>query len=122
MPGAPVVHFEIGVRDTEKSKKFYGSIFGWEFSAYGNSAMLSNLGPMAGTPGIGGHLNQLGHEPHNYCTVYIQVDDLEATLAKVAASGGKRMIPPTEVPGMGHFAWFTDPDGTCIGLWKPMAR
>src|SRR5437870_1159702 len=55
--GAPVVHFEIGVRDTAKAKKFYGSLLGWEFQDHGPAAMV------AGTPpGIGGHINSLGHE------------------------------------------------------------
>lgn len=33
---------------------------------------------------------------------------------------GKAIIPPTEVPGMGAFAWFSDLDGNTIGLWKPV--
>ncbi len=62
---APIVHFEIGCQDIEKAKSFYGGLLGWEFSAYGNAAMLGNIGPMAGTEGIGGHINSLGHPPHN---------------------------------------------------------
>ena len=54
-------------------------------------------------------------------TVYIQVDDLQAYLDKAEGLGGKTMIPPTEVPGMGHFAWFTDIDGNILGLWQPVA-
>lgn len=119
--GSPVVHFEIGMRDIEKAKAFYGPLFGWEFNAYGPAALLSNIGPQAGAPGIGGHLNALGHPPHNYCVVYVAVDDLNAALAKVASLGGKTMVPPTEVPGMGSFAWFTDPEGNMVGLWKAMA-
>lgn len=112
---APVVHFEIGCRDTEKTKKFYGPLFGWEFQQYGPSAMVS---PTA--PGIGGHINSLGHEPHHYVTFYVQVENLQASLDQVAKLGGKTVVPPQEVPGMGHFAWFSDPDGNVVGLWKPM--
>jgi predicted enzyme related to lactoylglutathione lyase len=124
MVPAPVIHFEIGVRDTEKARKFYGPLFGWEFRAHGSAAMVGNLGPMASTPtpGIGGHLMALGHEPHTYCVVYVQVEDLEATLKKAESLGGSRIIPPTEVPGMGHFAWLKDPEGNCVGLWRSMAK
>jgi predicted enzyme related to lactoylglutathione lyase len=114
---APVVHFEIGCKDLDKARKFYGPLFGWEFQDYGNAAMVPHT-----APGIGGHLNRLGHEPHNYVTVYAQVDDLKATLDKAVSLGGKVLVTPTEVPGMGHFAWLTDPEGTIIGLWKPMPR
>jgi len=117
---APVVHFEMGFRDIAKAQKFYGDLFGWQFQAYGNAAMLSNIGKMAGSEGIGGHLNSLGHEPHNYVTVYAQVDDLQATLDKAKQLGGQTLVPPQEVPGMGHFAWLKDSEGTIVGIWKPM--
>ena len=69
--------------------------------------------------GIQGHITALGHEPHNYVTVYVQVDNLQASLDKAGELGGNTIVPPQEVPGMGSFAWFSDPEGNCIGLWKP---
>jgi predicted enzyme related to lactoylglutathione lyase len=114
---APVVHFEIGVADIEKAKKFYGPLLGWEFQSYGNAAMVA---PTA--PGIGGHINSLGHTPHQYVTFYAQVPDLKATIEHAVKLGGKQIVPPMEVPGMGHFAWIQDPEGNCIGLWKPVAK
>jgi predicted enzyme related to lactoylglutathione lyase len=122
---APIVHFEIGCKNIESTKAFYGKIFGWEYHpGMPTMGMVANVGPMAAKPtsGIGGHINCLGHPPHNYVTVYAQVDDIAATLANIEKSGGKTLIGATEVPGMGHFAWFTDPEGNAIGLWKPMAR
>lgn len=122
---APVVHFEIGVKDLDKAQKFYGPLFGWEFQGFGpQTAMVMNLGPYGEkkTEGIGGHLNSLGHPPHQYVTFYAQVDNLESMLAQVAKLGGKTVVPPQEVPGMGHFAWFQDPEGNCVGLWKPAGR
>lgn len=120
---APVVHFEIGCQQSEKTARFYGEVFGWKFSAYGPANMVTNLGAShdggpAHSPGIGGHINCLGHPPHQYVTFYINVDDLKATLDHVAKLGGKMVVPPTEVPGMGTFAWFSDPEGNVIGLWK----
>jgi predicted enzyme related to lactoylglutathione lyase len=70
--------------------------------------------------GIPGHITALGHEPHNYVTVYVEVDDLQNYLDKAEGLGGKMIIPPTEVPEMGSFAWFADIDGNTIGLWKPL--
>jgi predicted enzyme related to lactoylglutathione lyase len=51
-------------------------------------------------------------------TVYVEVDDLPAYLAKAEALGGKTLVPPVELP-IGSFAWMADPDGNIIGLWKP---
>lgn len=116
--GNPVVHFEIGCRDGEKSQAFYAKLFGWSFEAYGPARMLNT----GAKEGIHGHLNSLGHEPHNYCVVYVSVDDLAKTIEEAVKLGGKALVPPTEVPGMGHFAWITDPEGNMVGLWKSMQQ
>ncbi len=115
--GAPVVHFEIGCRNSQKATKFYAELFGWKIEAQGPAAMIDTQG---GGAGIDGHITALGHEPHNYLTVYAQVGDLNASLQKAESLGGKTVIPPQEVPGMGHFAWFADPEGNVVGLWKPL--
>jgi predicted enzyme related to lactoylglutathione lyase len=112
----PVVHFEIGCRDQAKAQEFFGSLFGWKFNSYGPSLMVDTGGP----GGINGHITALGHEPHHYTTFYVQVDDLQATLDKINQLGGKTVVPPMEVPTMGWFAWYNDPDGNTLGLWKPM--
>lgn len=113
----PIVWFEIGGRDTSRMKSFYESLFDWKFANHGGTEMLDSV-----PEGIGGHLNSLGHEPHNYVTVYVQVEDIPAYLAKAESLGGKTIVPATEVPGMGHFAWFLDLDGNAVGLWKPTPR
>lgn len=53
-----VVHFEIGGTDKDKAAEFYGALFGWTFSSMGPATMIEGAG-------LRGHLNALGHEPHN---------------------------------------------------------
>ena len=110
----PVVHFEIGSRDSAKAAQFYGDLFGWNMQSHGVTHMVDQE-----EGGIPGHITSLGHEPHHYITFYVAVDDLQATLDRAESLGGKTVIPPTEIPGgMGSFAWFTDPEGTIVGIWK----
>jgi predicted enzyme related to lactoylglutathione lyase len=110
----PVVHFEIGCRDAAKTQEFYSKLFDWKMQAAGPAVMIDT-----GTPGaIGGHITALGHEPQNYVTVYVQVDDLKLYLEKAAALGGKTLVPPVEIP-TGTFAWMADPNGNIVGLLKP---
>ncbi len=121
----PVVHFEIGCQHSEKTAKFYSDCFGWSYMPMGPANMVANIGPCHdGSPpmttGIGGHINCLGHPPHQYVTFYILVDDLKASLDEITRAGGSMMIPPTEVPNVGWFAWFKDPEGNALGLWKAM--
>jgi predicted enzyme related to lactoylglutathione lyase len=111
--GQPVVHFEIGCRDQGKTEAFFTSLFGWGIHRSGPASMIDT-----GGAGINGHITALGHEPHHYVTVYVQVDDVQAYLKKAESLGGKTLVPPVEIP-TGTFAWFTDPDGNAIGMWKP---
>jgi predicted enzyme related to lactoylglutathione lyase len=112
--GQPVIHFEIGCRDIGKTSDFFAKLFGWQMQSMGPAAMI-NTGAASG---IQGHISSLGHEPHNYTTFYVQVDDVKGYLDKVAGLGGKTLVPPVEIP-TGTFAWFADPEGNAIGLFKP---
>jgi len=113
--GQPVVHFEIGCSDKEKTEEFFSKLFDWKIERMGPASMIST----GSEAGIQGHITALGHEPHHYVTVYVEVNDLQAYLDKAATLGGKTLVPPVEIPGQGSFAWLADPDGNVIGLWKP---
>ena len=110
--GRPVVHFEIGCRDSAKTQDFYKKLFDWKISEMGPAAMIAPE-----IPGIGGHISSLGHEPHNYTIFYVDVDDVAGYLAKAASLGGKTLVPPVDIPS-GTFAWMQDPEGNIVGLWK----
>jgi hypothetical protein len=110
-----MVHFEIGCRDRKRTQRFFSDLFDWKIEEVGPAGMIST----GSEEGIAGHITSLGHEPYRYVTVYVQVDDVKGHLQKAEKLGGKTVVPPTEVPGMGQFAWFADPDGNTIGLWKP---
>ena len=48
----------------------------------------------------------------------IDVDAIDDALAQVESSGGTVVAPRTEIPGMGAFAYFKDPEGNVLGLWE----
>ncbi len=107
----PVVHFEIGCRDKSRTEEFYSKMFDWKLAPMGPATMID-------TGGIGGHITELGHEPHHYTTFYVQVDDVQAALDKAAELGGKircrrSRYRPEPSP------WFADLDGNTVGLFKP---
>ena len=97
--GQPVVHFEIGCRDRGQTEAFFGKLFGWNIHQSGPASMIDT----GGGAGINGHITSLGHEPHNYVTVYVQVDDVAAYLAKAESLGGKTVVPPVlYFPGISY--------------------
>jgi predicted enzyme related to lactoylglutathione lyase len=69
--------------------------------------------------GIGGGIGPAPEGSAGHVTVYVDVDDPAAYLAKAEQLGGKTVMPPTEVPGFGvTFALFSDPEGHVLGLTK----
>jgi predicted enzyme related to lactoylglutathione lyase len=113
--GHPVVHFEIGCRDSAKTQEFYAKLFDWKIQQAGPAAMIDTGG------GITGHITALGHEPFHYTTFYVEVEDVKAYLEKAVSLGGKMLVPAMDIP-TGTFAWMQDPEGNTIGLWKPAKK
>ena len=114
--GQPVVHFEIGAKDHKKAMEFYAKVFDWSYDEHGgmNYGMVS----AQGKDSIGGGIASIQEGQQPYVTFYVMVDDLQAYLDKAEANGGNTVVPPTPIPEIGSFAWLSDPDGNCIGIFK----
>ena len=108
----PVIRFEIGCKDLEKTTEFYTNLFGWSPTSAGNASYINTNSPQ----GIQGHITALGHEPHNYVSIYIQVDNIEEHLKKVEQAGGKKIVGPIKLPNGQSFAWISDPESNFVGL------
>ena len=106
----PVVHFEIGASDSAALRRFYSQAFDWTINA--DNPMQYGLVETGGE-GIGGGITEAENPG---VTLYVQVDDLEAALERVAAGGGRTVQEITTIPGMVTFALFADPEGNVVGL------
>ena len=117
--GQPVVHFEIIGKDGDKLQRYYSELFGWELETdnpmnYGLVPREGNLNADGiGIPGgvAGGPEGYDGH-----VTVYVEVPDVEAALAKAESLGGKRLMGPDQVMEGLEIGQFADPEGHMIGL------
>jgi predicted enzyme related to lactoylglutathione lyase len=113
--GQPVVHFEIGVADSSRSKTFYSELFEWKIEVDDNGYGLVDTGTGAG---INGGILRRPQGVPPYVTVYVGVDDLETYLKRAEALGGRTVMPRMPVGDMGVFALLADPDGNVIGLFQ----
>ncbi|SRR6266849_2199741 len=91
--GKPVVHFEIGCRNSARTGEFFSQLFDWKTEGSGAGIRIDT----GNEGGIQGHIPSLGHDPDNYVIVYVQVDDLNAYLAKAVSLGGKTLVPPVDI-------------------------
>ncbi len=113
--GQPVVHFEIHGADSDEITAFYSEVFAWKINA-DNPMNYGLVDTDADGHGIAGGICKSDMAPT--VMVYVQVDDPQAYLDKVAAAGGTTLLPPTEIPGEITMAIFEDPAGNKIGLIK----
>jgi len=114
MPQNLIQHIEWTTRDAQRLREFYGRIFDWKFrEAMPNYTLIEGLGGIFDAP-----------DPQMpiVITPYVNVRDLGETEAKVTTAGGRIHKSRQEVPGMGWFTLFSDPDGNVIGLWQAMQQ
>jgi hypothetical protein len=112
-----LVHWEICGPDAGALKEFYGDLFGWEFESpegFGGYHMTS--AEQTGLGGAVGEVNPSDTDLTAYVTVYLEVADIDAHLARIEAAGGRTVKPRTVIPGMVTYAMFGDPGGNLIGL------
>ena len=116
--GKPVVHWEFWSKDPAGVAKFYQEVFDWNVQHI--PEIDYRMVDTGGQGGINGGIMQPqrdGPWPGNMA-FYIDVDDLAGYRRKVEQAGGKILVERQEVPGMGAFSLFADPEGRVNGIWQ----
>jgi uncharacterized protein len=126
-----VVHFEMPYDDRNRMAKFYESAFGWRIQMLGQdmgnyvlatTTETDEAGPKR--PGaINGGFFPRQQDPRMQCPSFvIAVDDIEESLKKITAAGGKPLGEPTEIPGVGQYVAVIDTEGNRVGVLQPIPR
>ncbi len=103
-------------------------VFGWQLQTMPDMddytiAMTTDVDPQTQAPTQPGAINgalmkRPADAPAPVLTV--QVESVETALKQIEAEGGAMLRPRTEIPGMGAFAYFRDPEGNIVGLWETL--
>jgi predicted enzyme related to lactoylglutathione lyase len=113
-----IVHVEFPATQPKEAAAFYGELFGWKHEEYQGGYWMFDTGN--GTSG--GGYNPVGTSglfevKPGEVLVYVNTDDIEASLARAEELGGKTVAPKSPIPGMGYYAVFADPTGNKVGLY-----
>ena len=117
------VWYELMTTDPDAATKFYGEVVGWKIgeSIPGDQdyRMIGrNDGGFAGgVLGLSDEMQKHGARP--IWLGYFGVDDVDATVAKVEAAGGKALMPAFDIP-QGRIAMVADPQGNPFYVMKPI--
>jgi uncharacterized protein len=106
---------ELATSDPAAAQAFYGKLFGWTFQT-----MDMGQGPYhvikIGNDAIGGIMNlppgAQGMPP--MWGSYVTVASCDASAALCKELGGKVLVGPMDIPGVGRFALLQDPQGAMI--------
>lgn len=108
---------DLSTPDIEDAKRFYAGLLGWELTVQRTpmgeytvassggrevAGMMAQAPEMAGTPAV--------------WTVFVVVDDIEATLAGVTGAQGEIRQAPFEIPGGAQVAVVADRSGADFAL------
>ncbi|WP_454293911.1 VOC family protein [Salana multivorans] len=107
-----VTWWEIPATDLDAATRFYGAVFDWTFSEGGEGYLMVSRGEQM----IGGLYAEAGPIADGAVLV-VEVDDMEATLERIATAGGTVLLGRTHLgEGMGWYAQFRDVTGLKLGL------
>ena len=109
-------HFELATTNLEKTASFYRDVFGWQIEKWDGPVeyWLVTTGDHD-TPGINGGLMQTGPEMTGTINT-VEVEDIDAVLAKALKNGAELIMPKDLIPGVGYQAYIKDNCGIVIGI------
>lgn len=117
-----LAHFAINSDDLVASRRFYESLFGWRFEAWGPPDFFHILDAAGDRPGPIGALQARrdlisGRTTTGFeCTV--AVDDADRAAAAAVAAGGVVLMDKTTITGVGDLIFVADPSGHPVGAMR----
>jgi len=117
------VWYELMTTDPDAAARFYGAVVGWtvgepiggdqDYRMIGRS----DGGFAGGVMGLTDEMCEHGAKP--MWMGYVGVDDVDETVRRVEAKGGKALMPPFDIP-QGRIAMIADPQGNPLYVMKPV--
>lgn len=115
--GAPA-HFELHTRDYAKSVDFYRDVFRWNPQDISDSPDFKYTGFNGSEAPLAGIMDATAFLPEGvpaHWSVYIEVNNVDESLARVTDLGGSIVLPAMDTP-YGRLATAADPTGAVFKL------
>jgi predicted enzyme related to lactoylglutathione lyase len=117
------IWYELMTSDPDAARTFYGEVIGWDVGERlpgdQDYRMIgrSDGGFAGGVLGLTDEMRERGAKP--IWLGYVGVDDVDATVARIEAKGGKAQMPAFDIP-QGRIAMVADPQGNPFYVMKPV--
>jgi len=115
------VWVELLTPDVKAATEFYTQVVGWTMTPWQGpndyQMWTGARGPVGGVMAIGPELKARGVPPH--WIAYVSTPDCDQTLKQITSLGGQVQMPGTDIPEVGRFGVFKDPQGAVLALLAP---
>ncbi len=112
------IWYELLTDDLDGAQAFYGAVMGWTWSRPEGGMERDYRIFSASGVGVGGLMESPDPAMGPVWLGYVGVDDVDASTAKLRSLGGSVHVEPTDIPGIGRFAFVTDPQGAPFYLMR----
>jgi predicted enzyme related to lactoylglutathione lyase len=116
------IWYELITPDPEGAKAFYDAVVGWSVGERApvehdyRIIVCSDGGNAGGVLRLSDEMRQHGTKP--IWLGYVGVDDVDGTVARIEAMGGKALVPAFDIE-VGRIAMVTDPQGNAFYVMRP---
>jgi len=118
LPTGRVVWHDLMSTDPAASQTFYAELFGWEFRETEIDGAPYHIFTSGGHDQGGIMAFDPSQGIPSHWMAYVNVDDIDTTVERVATLGGSTCIPATEIEGIGRFAVIQDPTGGTLSPFQ----
>jgi uncharacterized protein len=118
---------ELVTTDPAAAGAFYEKVFGWKPRPVDmGGGMIYNLLDRPGVKNAkgdqgsaGGMMKSPPGVPHSFWLAYIAVDSCDKITERAAKLGANVTVPPQDIPNVGRFSCWMDPQGAAIAVLQP---
>jgi len=115
---------ELVTTDPAVATSFYAKVFGWEphaidMATSGTYTLMHRPGvktPKGEPVSAGGIMKSPPGVPYSFWLPYVQVDNTDQICERAARLGANVTVPPTDIPNVGRFACWLDPQQAAIAV------
>jgi predicted enzyme related to lactoylglutathione lyase len=122
LQGRPV-WAELLTTDTSAAKTFYAAVIGWTYKPMQGASNPYDIVHRPDGQSMGGIMTipaGMNFPPH--WEMYLAVENLDETMAKVQRLGGRSLSGVIEVPTVGRLSTMLDPQGGVFAIIQPAPR
>lgn len=112
---------DLTVENAERVRDFYSAVVGWTASGVdmGGYDDFNMTDPETGTPVAGVcHARGGNADLPPVWLIYVNVEDLDKSMARCNELGGQVISGPKEMGGQGRYCFIRDPAGAALALFE----